>query len=88
MKIRKDFKMQTVGGEHIILLQGNLGVDTTKIISFNETSLFLWNLYQNKEFTKEQIATSLIEEYGIDEELATEDADMWVRSLIQHSLID
>lgn len=88
MKIRKGFNIQTVGGENIILLQGKFGVDTTKIISFNETSLFLWNLYKDKEFTTDQIAITLMEEYGIDQELATRDAEMWIQTLIQYSIID
>lgn len=88
MKIQKSFKIQSVGGENILLLQGKYGVDTTKIISFNKTSLFLWNLFKDKEFTTDQIASSLMEEYGIDKELAMRDAQSWVSTLIQYCIID
>lgn len=88
MKIRKGLKIQTVGGENVILLQGKYGVDTTKIASLNETSLFLWNLYQDKEFTTEQVAISLMEEFGIDNELAIKDAKRWVDILIQNNFIE
>ncbi len=80
--------MQSVGGENIILLQGTYGVDTTKIVSFDDTSLFLWSLYEDKEFTTEQIAESLIEEYGIEKDLALKDAESWVDTLIQNRLIE
>lgn len=88
MRIKKGFKVQSVGGENIILLQGTYGVDTTKIVSFNETSLLLWSLYQDKEFTTEEIADSLIEEYGIERELAIKDAKSWIEVLIQNRLIE
>jgi len=88
MKIRKGFKVQSVGGENIILLQGTYGVDTTKIVSFNETSLLLWNLYEYKEFTVEQVVTSLMDEFGIENELAIKDANTWIDILIQNRLIE
>ncbi|NDV67947.1 PqqD family protein [Dysgonomonas sp. 25] len=88
MRIRKGFKVQSVGGENIILLQGTYGVDTTKIMSFNQTSLFLWNLYENKDFTVEQVATSIIEEFGIDRDLALKDAAAWIDALVQNRLIE
>lgn len=88
MRIRKGFKIQFVGGENIILLQGTYGVDTTKIVSFNDTSLLLWNIYKDKEFTTEEIVVSLIEEFGIERELATKDAIGWIDGLIQNRLIE
>jgi len=88
MRIRKGFKIQSVGGENIILLQGTYGVDTTRIVSFNETSLFLWSLYEGREFTTEQITISLIEKYDIERDLAIKDAKAWIDILIQNSLIE
>lgn len=88
MRIRKGFKVQSVGGENIILLQGTYGVDTTKIVSFNETSLWLWELYENGEFTTDQVADSLIEKFGIKKDLAVEDAKAWIDILVQNRLIE
>jgi len=88
MRIRKGFKIQSVGGENIILLQGTYGVDTTKIVSFNDTSLLLWSIYESKEFTIEEIATSLINEFGIEKDLAFKDAVAWIDILIQNRLIE
>lgn len=88
MRIRKGFKVQSVGGENIILLQGTYGVDTTKIVSLNETSLLLWSLFEEKDFTVEQVADSLVEEFGIDENLAMKDAANWINTLEQNRLIE
>lgn len=88
MKIRKGFKIQSVGGENIILLQGTYGIDTTKIVSFNDTSLLLWNIYENKEFTTEEVAASLVDEFDIEKDLAVKDAACWVNTLIENRLIE
>lgn len=88
MRIKEGVKIQSVGGEHIILLQGTYGVDTTKIVSLNETSLFLWSLFKEKDFTMGQIANTLVEEFGIERELAIKDAKSWVEVLEQNKLIE
>lgn len=88
MKIKKNLKVQSVGGENIILLQGVHGVDTTKIVSLNETSLWLWEHFMEREFDLEQVSGALVEEFGITHELAEKDAAAWVDMMIQNRLIE
>lgn len=88
MRIKKEYKIQSVGGENIILLQGMHGVDTTKIVSLNETSLWLWDRFYDSDFTVEEVAEALIAEYNINMELAEKDARTWVDTLIQNRLIE
>lgn len=88
MKIKKNLKVQSVGGENIILLQGVHGVDTTKIVSLNETSLWLWNRFADCEFDVEQVSRALVEEYGIDEQLAMADAGKWEEMMTRNQLIE
>ena len=35
MKIREEYKVREMAGEHVVIMQGRLGVDMTKIISLN-----------------------------------------------------
>jgi hypothetical protein len=89
MKIRKELTVQNVGGEDVILLQGKHGLDTTKIISLNETALWLWNRFVDRDdFTLAQVADSLVEEFGIDREMAAADAGVWVGMMLQNMLIE
>ena len=32
MKIREEYKVREMAGEHVVIMQGRLGVDMTKII--------------------------------------------------------
>ena len=51
MKIREEYKVREMAGEHVVIMQGRLGVDMTKIISLNESALYLWNALAGKEFS-------------------------------------
>ena len=41
MKIRDEYKVREIAGEHVVIMQGRYGADMTKVISLNESSLFL-----------------------------------------------
>lgn len=43
MRIKEEYKVREMAGEHIVVMQGRYGVDMTKVIALNETSLWLWN---------------------------------------------
>lgn len=67
MKAKKGFKLQEVCGEQIIVAEGVENMDFTNIISMNESSAFLWNSIQDKEFTVEDLAKLLTDNYQLDE---------------------
>ena len=56
MKIREEYKVREMAGEHVVIMQGRLGVDMTKIISLNESALYLWNALAGKEFSVDDAA--------------------------------
>ena len=92
MKAKKGFNLREVCGEQIIVAEGKENLDFTNIISMNESSAFLWNSVQGKEFTIEDLADLLVDNYMIDEntpldrERAKKDAqamlDQWVEANI------
>lgn len=88
MKIKRNIEVRNIGDENVILLQGNHGVDTTKIVSLNETSLWLWNRFIDKDFSVVDVAEALVEEYDIGISLAQKDAQNWVNVFTQNKLIE
>lgn len=70
-----------MAGEHVIIMQGKHGSDLTKIISLNQSALYLWNELQGKEFDTKVVADMLVERYGIDKGVATTDAERWIERL-------
>ena len=88
MKISSKFKVRSIVGENVIIKQGKFGEDMTKMISLNETSLFLWNKFHEVEFTAEQVAQALVDEYEIEPELAQKDAQAWCDRLAECGLTE
>ncbi len=83
MKIKEQYKVREMAGEHVIIMQGKHGSDLTKIISLNDSALYLWGELSGKEFDVESVAELLVERYGIDCELAAQDATRWIEKLVE-----
>ncbi len=88
MKILDQFKLREIAGEHILVHQGTLGVNFTKVISLNESACFLFEAFLGKDFCVEDVAAALVAHYGIDSALAATDAAKWVEALINCGVIE
>ena len=94
MKAKEGFNLREVCGERIIVAEGKQNIDFTNIISMNETSAFLWEQVQGKEFTLDDLAKLLTENYMIDEntplsfEKAKEDVKSMVEAWIKAGIVE
>ena len=82
MKIKKGLKIRNIAGEKVLIMQGRVGADMTKLVSFNHTAEWLWNCFIDKEFTEDDVINLLIEKYKIDSDTATSDARIWIEQLL------
>ena len=74
MKIKNGFVLREMCGENIVTAEGMENINFNKRISLNSTAAFLWKNLEGKEFTEKEMAQLLIDEYGIDMELAMKDS--------------
>lgn len=81
MKINQAYKVREMAGEHVVIMQGRYGVDMTRVISLNETSLYLWESLQGREFEVEDVVRLLTDRYEVDPQTARRDAEAWVKKL-------
>lgn len=88
MKLRDEYKVRDMAGEHVVIMQGSLGSDLTRIISLNDSAHYLWCELQGREFDLERVAGLIVEHYGIDHEVALGDAKAWVDKLEECGLIE
>ena len=83
MKIKKGFELREICGEHIIVAYGRENIDFNKVISLNESATYIWNNLIDKDFTAETMADLLCQEYEVDAETASKDAqallDEWMK---------
>lgn len=87
MKIKEEYKVREMAGEHIVVMQGRYGVDMTRVIALNDTSLWLWSELQGREFELADVRDLLLSAYDVDAQSAERDAQAWVARLEECNLL-
>ena len=84
MKIIDGFILRDVMGQATVVGEGVNQVNFSKLVTLNESAALLWRKVEGKEFDVGMLANLLVEEYGIDQELAKKDAkaisDKWIET--------
>lgn len=88
MKIKQGYKVRDIAGENVVIMQGKVGADMTRIITFNDSALLLWNELLGKEFEVEDAVRVLTENYDVDAAVAERDARAWVERLADCKLVE
>lgn len=88
MKAKPGFKLRSVCGENIIVAEGEENIDFSNIISMNESSAYLWQNIQGKEFTHEDLVGLLTQEYEVDEATAMKDVKALTELWLQAGIIE
>ena len=88
MKIKSLYKVRQVAGENLVVGQGKLNTDMTKVISLNDTAFLLWKELAEKDFSCEDAANILVDTYGIEKELAMVDAARWIEKMQSCGIIE
>jgi len=88
MRINNNYKIRRIANERIVIRQGVLGADMTKVISFNETAEWLWNSLKDSDFTLSDATNLLMDTFAIDEQTAAADAQKWIHTLQQNQLME
>ena len=88
MRINNKYKLRKVAGESVVIMQGAYGLDLTKIISFNETSEWLWNELADKDFNQNDVEALLMSKYEVEETTAKKDSIAWIEKLLKYNLIE
>ena len=88
MKAKPGFNLREVGGENIIVAEGEENIDFSNIISMNESSAYLWQNIQGKEFTHEDLVGLLTQEYEVDEATALKDVKALTELWLQAGIIE
>lgn len=88
MKTKEGFVLREMCGENIITGEGLEHINFNKLISLNSTAAFLWNAVAGKEFSVEYMAQMLVDEYGIDMELALKDSAALCQAWVDAGIVE
>ena len=88
MKTKKGFNLRQVCGENVIVAEGAENIDFSSIIRMNESSAYLWNSIQGKEFDKNNLVELLTQEYEVDADTAAKDVEALVAQWMKAGIIE
>ena len=75
MKLNTRLKLRQVGNSYFIVDPGQENIDMSNIITLSSAAAFLWNSFQDEDFTLEMMADRLCERYDVDRDTALHDID-------------
>jgi len=87
MKILPKYKVRRVADENVVLVQGRNAGDMTSVIALNDTSLYLWNELYGKDFELQDVVRLLTARFDVDEPTAARDAEDWLATLCEKSVV-
>ena len=86
MKLKKGYRLRSLGQEFILVAEGLGAVDFSHMISMNESAAFLWKEVEEKDFDAEMLTALLTDNYDIDRETAQSDVaalfDSWSAAVL------
>jgi len=80
--------LRTLGKEYILVAEGLEALGANQMISMNETAAFLWEAVEGKDFDASVLAQLLVDEYGIERELAEKDVVPLLEAWTKAGVID
>lgn len=84
MKLNSGFGLRDVCGSKVLVAEGIENIDFSKIVALNETSAYLWEKLEEKEFDVKDMVDLLREEYDVSVEVAEKDcielAQRWIEA--------
>lgn len=87
MKIDSKIKVRDIAGEKVVIMQGRLGADMTRIIQLNGSSVWLLEQLAERDFEVADVVELLTSRYDVDEQTATADATKWVEQLRENKIV-
>lgn len=88
MRIKQGCKLREIAGENVVIMQGHQGADFTQIITLNDSAVVLWEALVEQEFTTEDAAKVLTDNFDVDAATALADAERWVARMSECNLIE
>lgn len=88
MKLKKGYRLRSLGQEFILVAEGLEAVDFSRMISMNESAAFLWKEVEGKDFDAEMMTALLTDNYDITRETAQNDVAALLESWSAVGLIE
>ncbi len=87
MKIKEGFMLRSVAENYVVVPVGKASLEFKGLINLNQVGAFIWKCLEN-ETTAIEVIDKVVNEYGIDKELAEKDVNSFINKLVEAKLLD
>lgn len=87
MHISENYILREIMDEYIVVPTGEEAMKFQGLVTLNETGAFLWKELQKSDRTKEELRDRLCREYEVDEEMAEQDLDEFLKHIQKHDIV-
>lgn len=88
MKIKEGFKLRTLCNETVVMAESNKLINFNKLIRLNESAAYLWKCVEGKDFSIDDLANFLVDNYEVDLETAKKDSANLAKSWIEAGIVE
>lgn len=88
MKIKEGFILRKICGEYVVVGEGLAQVNFNKMLSLNASAAYLWEKLEGKEFTVQDMADALMEQYEVENDRAYEDAAALAGKWVEEGVVE
>lgn len=86
MKVKDNYILKTVAGQHIVVPIGSEAVKFHGMITLNETGRFLFENLK-VDIALEALIQKLVDHYDVDLDIATKDVHQFIELLEKHNVL-
>ncbi|MFA5011878.1 MAG: PqqD family protein [Ignavibacteria bacterium] len=83
---KKEFVLQNLGNEYILVPTGGEVTNLNGILVLNETALFIWKMLEN-EIGEKDLVVAVAKEYNVDEDRAAKDVKDFLEELSSKKML-
>ena len=87
MKLKENLVLREVAGTWVVLPTAAKALDFNGMLSLNDAGVMLWRLLE-KECTKEELVTALLDEYDVSNDVASADVDEFLQTLCKAGCLE
>lgn len=87
MKIKEGFLLRNVAGNNVVVPVGQATLNFNGMMSLNDTGAFIFGKMIDG-ISREELIQSVMDEYEIDEQLATTDVDNFIKKVEGEDLFE
>lgn len=88
MRIKSDFMLKNDKGKHIVVATGDNVRSFNSSIVLQDTAVFMWNLLEKNDMTKQQLVTALLDNFPISTVLALSYVDTFFKTLKENEILE